>query len=107
MDFITRPSAAEIATLVGRAIEAHRRAKRVLPRDLAKDVGMPELVLLDVERGVRMLSVAELHRVADALGVRPGLLADGELPPKVVRPPELVKTAWGTVEEGEGLGLAR
>ncbi|HVZ80660.1 MAG TPA: helix-turn-helix transcriptional regulator [bacterium] len=44
---------------------------------LAQKAGMPQPNLSDIERGEREVSLRTLRALAQALGIRPGILADG------------------------------
>lgn len=49
-------------------------------RELARRAGMPQSALSAIERGKRDVTLGTLRALARALGIRPGLLADG-IPP--------------------------
>lgn len=57
-----------------------RRAKRLTQAQVAARARIPQPNLSDIERGRREVSLATLRALAGALGVRPGVLADGTAP---------------------------
>ncbi len=60
--------------LMGRNVREHRRRRGLSQEQLALDAGMKRSYVSDLERGQRNPSVKALGRLAEALGVEPGLL---------------------------------
>ncbi|HXV27397.1 MAG TPA: helix-turn-helix transcriptional regulator [bacterium] len=65
---------------VGRAIQAWRCSRGLSQEALARRAGIPRPNLSVLEQGGRDLTLSTLYRMARALGIRPGILADGVLP---------------------------
>jgi transcriptional regulator with XRE-family HTH domain len=64
----------------GRTIEQWRRSKGMSQAELAGRSGIPRPNLSIIEQGGRDLTLSTLRRIADALGITPGTIADGVLP---------------------------
>ena len=64
----------------GRAIEQWRQARQMSQQELAQRSGIPRPNLSIIEQGGRDLTLSTLRRIAQALEVTPGTLADGILP---------------------------
>lgn len=69
-----------IAAEFGRRLADHRRAAGLTQEALAERAGLHAVTISYLETGIRAASVPTLVRVADALGVAPGILVDG-IPP--------------------------
>lgn len=64
----------------GETVLAWRLARGLTQAALASQAGVPRPNLSAIERGDREVTLKTLRALAAALGVRPGQLADGELP---------------------------
>jgi transcriptional regulator with XRE-family HTH domain len=64
----------------GETILAWRLERRMTQAQLAKAAGIPRPNLSAIERGDREVTLRTLRALAIALGVRPGVLADGASP---------------------------
>ena len=65
---------------IGRAIQAWRAERGWTQEKLSHESGVPRPNLSLIEQGARDLTLSTLRRLAQALGVRPGILADGAAP---------------------------
>jgi transcriptional regulator with XRE-family HTH domain len=65
---------------LGRTIRLWRIERRLSQEELARKSGIARPNLSMIEQGARDCTVGTLRRVAQALGVRPGMLADGIAP---------------------------
>src|SRR5689334_10635566 len=61
----------------GRCLLLWRLHQGMSQAALAQKTGLPQPNLSDMERGERDLSLRTLRSLAQALGIKPGLLADG------------------------------
>lgn len=66
----------DVVRLLGVNVRHHRKLKGMSQERLALDAGMERSYVSDLERGMRNPSVRALGRLADALGVEPGLLLE-------------------------------
>jgi transcriptional regulator with XRE-family HTH domain len=66
----------DLVQLLGVNVRHHRRLKGMSQEQLALDAGMERSYVSDLERGTRNPSVRALGRLANALGVEPGLLLE-------------------------------
>jgi len=66
----------DVVQLLGVNVRHHRKLKGMSQERLALDAGMERSYVSDLERGMRNPSVRALGRLADALGVEPGLLLE-------------------------------
>lgn len=72
-----RPSPGmDVVQLLGVNVRHHRKLKGMSQERLALDAGMERSYVSDLERGMRNPSVRALGRLAEALGVEPGLLLE-------------------------------
>ncbi len=62
---------------IHRVITLWRLEKGMTQAELAQRAGLPRPNLSVIEQGGRDLTLSTLRRLAQALGIRPGLLADG------------------------------
>ncbi|MCB9800410.1 MAG: helix-turn-helix transcriptional regulator [Candidatus Omnitrophica bacterium] len=69
----------------GRVITLWRLERGMSQKELADKAGIPRPNLSVIERGGRDLNLSTLRRIAAALDIRPGLLADGIAPSAYVR----------------------
>lgn len=69
----------DLVQLLGVNVRHHRRLKGMSQEQLALDAGMERSYVSDLERGTRNPSVRALGRLANALGVEPGLLLEARL----------------------------
>lgn len=65
---------------IGRVIELWRRERNLTQEELAERAGVPRPNLSMIEQGARDLTLSTLRRLAGALEIKPGLLADGISP---------------------------
>lgn len=65
---------------IGQTVYLWRRSRNLTQAELARRSGLSRPNLSQLEQGSRDLTVGTLRRLAEALEVRPGVLADG-LPP--------------------------
>jgi transcriptional regulator with XRE-family HTH domain len=66
----------DVVQLLRVNVRHHRRLKGMSQERLALDAGMERSYVSDLERGMRNPSVRALGRLAEALGVEPGLLLE-------------------------------
>jgi transcriptional regulator with XRE-family HTH domain len=59
---------------LGQAIRIQRRRANVSQRELAEEIGTQQSYISEIETGKRLMSLATLGRLADALGIRPSEL---------------------------------
>ena len=69
----------DVVQLLGVNVRHYRKLKDMTQERLALDAGMERSYVSDLERGMRNPSVRALGRLADALGVEPGLLLEAPL----------------------------
>lgn len=60
----------------GRRLRSLRESKGISQEELADRAGVHRTYVSSVERGRRNISLANIHSLADALGVSPALLLD-------------------------------
>lgn len=65
---------------VGECIQNWRRERGLTQAELAFRSGVSRPNISAIEQGARDLTVQTLRKIADTLKIRPGVLADGELP---------------------------
>ncbi len=74
-----QPRSQSIALRFGKAVRARRLALGISQEELAFRAGLHRTYVGDVERGVRNISLANISRLATALGCRASeLLGDAE-----------------------------
>ena len=66
---------------IGRTIYLWRLKQELSQEELASRAGLPRPNLSSIEQGARDVTLSTLRRLAQALGVRTGILADGVPPP--------------------------
>lgn len=66
----------DVVQLLGVNVRHYRKLKDMTQERLALDAGMERSYVSDLERGMRNPSVRALGRLAEALGVEPGLLLE-------------------------------
>lgn len=75
---MTREADAQVAYTVGRRLAAARLAAGLSQGDVARACGVGQGAVSRWESGDRLLTLADLSRYAEAVGVEPG----GLLPPR-------------------------
>lgn len=70
----------------GQAILLWRMERGLTQQQLAQHARIPRSNLSAVERGKQEVSLRTLRALADAMGIRPGVLADGLPPPQEGKP---------------------
>ena len=66
----------DVVQLLGVNVRHYRKLKDMTQERLALDAGMERSYVSDLERGMRNPSVRALGRLADALGIEPGMLLE-------------------------------
>lgn len=72
---------------IGRTILLWRMERKLSQAELARTSGIPRPNLSVIEQGGRDVTLTTLRRLALALAVAPGILADGLPPPQTFRSP--------------------
>ena len=62
---------------LGRAIQRHRKARRLSQEKLAERAGLHRTYIGGIERGLRNITIMKLHQVAQALDVTLADLVQG------------------------------
>lgn len=94
---------------VGKAVYLWRTQRRLTQEQLARAAGISRPNLSDLERGKRELSLKSLRRLASALDITPGMLADG-IPPLALGGPlefsrrEMDRIADAVFQRGKAVG---
>ena len=66
--------------IIGARIQEQRKALDLTQAEAAERAGLDTTYWSQIERGVRIMSVESLFKIATVLKVRPGELLDGEEP---------------------------